>query len=102
MVPDSVSLEYGWLKERGDKKGDGILQWSFTDYLDIVNFIGLTQSDFLKRLQSGHKQGKCYRSFTCEFVREVLYHPITAASKLCFLKCKVVPSHRGKSKPYDV
>ena len=53
-------------------------------------------------MQSDYKQGKCYLYFTCEFVREVLYHPTTAASKLCFLKCKVVPSHRVKSKPYDV
>ena len=97
-----VSLKHGWLKERDGKKGDGIFQWPSTDCLDIANFIGLTQPDFLKRLQSDYKQGKCCRYFTCEFVGEVLYHPITAASKLCFLTCKVVPSYRVKSKPYDV
>ena len=95
-------MKDGLSKEKDDKKGDGVLQCPSTDYLDIANFIGLTQPDFLKRLQSNYKQGKCHRYFTCEFVGEVLYHPITAASKLCFLKCKVVPSHRVKSKPYDV
>ena len=90
VVPDPVSLKDGWLKERYNKERDGILQWLSTDYLDIANFIGLRQPDFLKWLQSDNKQGKCYLYFTCEFVWEVLYHPTTAASKLCFLKCKVV------------
>ena len=71
VVPDPVSLKDGWLKERDDKKEDGILQWPPKDYLDIAYIIGLTQPDFLKRLQSDCKQGKCYRYFTCEFVREV-------------------------------
>ena len=102
VVPDPVSLKDGWLKERDDKKEDGILQWPSTDYLDIANFMGLTQSHFLNQLQSDYKQGKCYWYFTCEFVREVTYHPIIAASKLCFLKCKAVPSHRVKLKPDDV
>ena len=37
----------------------------------------------------------------CEFVWKVLYHPITAASKLCFLKCKVILSYRVNYKPFD-
>ena len=48
VIPDPVSLKDGWLKERDNKKGDGILQWPSTDYLDTANFIGLTQPDFLK------------------------------------------------------
>ena len=32
-----------------------MLQWPSTDYLDIANFIGLAQPDFLKRLQSDYK-----------------------------------------------
>ena len=52
MVPDPVSLKDGLLKERDDKKGDNILRWPSTDYLDFVSFIGLTQPDFLKRLHS--------------------------------------------------
>ena len=43
-----------------------------------------------------------YCEFSCEFVREILNHPITAVSNLWFLKCKVVPSHRVKFKPDDV
>ena len=90
------------VKKRDAKKGDGILQWPSTDYPDIANLIGLTQPDFLKQLQSDYKQRKCYWCFTCEFVWEVLYHSITAASKLYFLKCKLVPSNRIKSKSYNV
>ena len=103
VIPDPVSLKDVWLKESDNKKGDGILQWFSTDYLDIPQIIiGLTQPDFLKRLQSDYRQGKCYWYFTCEFFWEVLYHPITAASKLHFLKCKLVLSHWVKSKPYNV
>ena len=89
VVLDPVSLKYGWLKEKDSKKEDGILQWPSTDYLDIANIIGLTQPDFLKRLQSNCKQWKCYRYFICEFVREFLYHPITATSVMFFetLRC---------------
>ena len=42
----------------------------------------IRQPDYLKRLQSDSKKGNYYRHFTSEFVLEVLYHPITAASKL--------------------
>ena len=67
----------------------------FQPSIYIANFICLTQPDFLKRLQSDYKQGKCCQCFTCEFVEEVLYHPITAASKLCFLKLQSL--HSGKN-----
>ena len=90
------------VKKRDAKKGHGILQWPSTDNLGIANLIGLTQPDFLKQLQSDYKQRKCNWCFTCEFVREVLYHSITAASKLYFLKCKLAPSNRVKLKSYNV
>ena len=43
VVLDPDSLNDNWLKKRDDKEEDGILQWPSTDYLDISNFIGLTQ-----------------------------------------------------------
>ena len=101
VIPDPMSIKEGWLKEK-DNSGDGILHWPSVDYLDIANYIGLTQPDFIKRLQSDNKQGKCYRYFACDFVREVFYHPISCTSEFCIMKCKVVPSHRVNSKPYDV
>ena len=101
VIPDPMSLKDGWLKEK-DNNGDGLLHWPSVDYLDIANYIGLTQPDFIKRLQSDYKQGKCYRYFACDFVREVYYHPISSTSEFCIMKCKVVPSQRVNSKPYDV
>ena len=67
---DPVSLKDGRLKIETTKKRVFILQWPSTDYLDIV--IGLTQPDFLKRLQSDYKQDECNRYFTCEFILEDL------------------------------
>ena len=50
-IPDPAGFTTGWLKER-DSNGDGLLRWPSVDYVDIANYIGLTQPDFLKRLQS--------------------------------------------------
>ena len=101
VLPDPMTLKDGWLKEKGEPE-DGLLKWPSLGYIDIANLIGLTQPDFIKRLQSDYKQGKCYRYFACDFVREVFYHPISDSSRLCFLKCKCIPSQKVKSKPYDV
>ena len=102
VMPDPMSLKDGWLKEKETGGNHGILQWPSMIYVDIANFVGLSQPDFLKRLQSEYKQGKCYRYFANDFVRDIHFHPISEHSELCILKCKVVPSQRVTSKPYDV
>ena len=60
VTPGSFSLKDCWLTEKHENE-DGILQWPSTDYVDVANFNGLTQTSFLKRFQSDYKQGKCYR-----------------------------------------
>ena len=40
VVPDTVSLKDGQLKNRDNKKGDGILQSPSTAYLGITSFTG--------------------------------------------------------------
>ena len=64
--------------------------------------MGLTQSDFIKRMESEYKQGKAYRYYKCDFVREIFFNHISEDSPYCILKCKVVPSQRVNNKPYDV
>lgn len=99
VMPDPLLTKNGWKREEED---EGLLSWPSINYLDIANLIGVTQNDFLKRMQSEYKQGKCYRYFSCEFVREVLYHPITETSKYCMLKTRVIPSQRLNNKAYEV
>ena len=103
VIPDPLLLEKGWIKEKDTNiEASGILKWPSVCYPDIADWVKLTQSDFINRLQSDYKQGKCYRYFENDFVREILFHPITVASKFCILKTKVIPSQRVNSKPYDV
>ena len=73
-------------------------------YHDIANYIdGInTPDDLLHRLYSDYKEGKSYRYFTCDFVKEIFYLPVNPESKICFLECKVTPSQRTSSTPYNV
>ena len=97
VVPDPLTLKVNW-------KGEaiGITSWPSVYYSDIASFMGLTQSDFIKRMESEYKQGKAYRYYKCDFVREIFFNHISEDSPYCILKCKVVPSQRVNNKPYDV
>ena len=92
-----MTLKSGWI---GEIKG--IQNWPSIFYMDIANLLSLTQPDFIKRLESEYKQGKAYRYFSCEFVREVYFNELNKEIPVCILKCKVIPSQRINSKPYDV
>ena len=52
------------------------------------------------QLESEYKLGKAYRYFSCELVKATFYQNIDGEK--CVMKCKVVPSHKMKSKQYDV
>ena len=56
----------------------------------------------MKLLVNEYKEGKAFRYLSCGWVKEVFYHPIAPSSEVCLLKCKVTPSQRLSSKPYDV
>ena len=71
-------------------------------YTDIANLLSLTQTDFIKHFESEYKQGKAYRYFSYEFVRENYINELNKETPVCILKCKIIPSQRRNSKPYDV
>ena len=60
-------------------------------YLDIARLEVLTQSEFGHRMENEYKQGKVYCYIQYDFVREVLYHPVSEDSFQCILKSKIVP-----------
>ena len=66
VILDPLTLKSGWI---GEVKG--IQNWLSIFYMDIAYLLSLTQPDFIKRLESEYKQGKAYRYFSCEFVREI-------------------------------
>ena len=61
-----------------------------------------TSTELMKHLVNEYKELKAYRYFTCGWVKEVFYHPISENSAYCLLKCRVTPSQRISAKPYQV
>ena len=97
VIPDPLNLKSGWI---GEVKG--IQNCPSIFYTDIANLLSLTQPDFIKRLESEYKQGKAYRYFSCEFVREIYIDELNKNTPVCILKCKVIPCQLINSKSHDV
>ena len=97
ILPDPLELKTGWVGEE-----TGITKWPSVYYIDISRLMGVTNRDFIHRMETEYKQGKAYRYFHCDFVREIFYHSVDTLSPFCILKCRVVPSQRVNNKPYDV
>jgi len=91
-------------KKEWESESTALTKWPPVYYHDIANYLeGInTPGKFLHRLSCDYKEGKSYRYFACDFVKEILYHPINQKSKYCFLKSKVTPSQRTSSTPYNV
>ena len=91
-----MTLKSGWIVEvKGIQNSPSIF------YTDTSN-LSFTQPDFMERLKSEYKQGRAYRYFSCEFVREIYINELNKETPGCILKCKVIPSERRNSKPFDV
>ena len=68
------------------------------NYLKHINMAG----DLLHRLECDYKEGKGYQLFRCDFVKEIFWSPISKDSHVYIFKCKVTPSQRTFSSPYNV
>ena len=90
MFDHLVGLALKGLKEREQKRGWYTLVFFHRLPGNCKFNWFIRQPDYLTRLQSDSKKGNHYRHFTSEFVLEVLYHPITAASKLVL---EIIESH---------
>ena len=100
-LPDPFSLNNGWLSET---KGNGLIHWPSIHIMDIDKYLQIINysSDLMTKLKSEYKEGKAYRYFQCEWVKEIFYHPITNFSNYCFLKGRVIPSMRTNNAAYYV
>ena len=85
LLPDLFSLKEEWLAE---VKGTGLSK-SLSVYFSNID-IFLTQintsGELLNRLEREYKEGKAYRYFKCEWVKDIYHHEISKNSKYCFLK----------------
>ncbi|XP_047137292.1 uncharacterized protein LOC124813811 [Hydra vulgaris] len=100
VIPDPFSLKKNWLSE----SGSGLYKWPSIYYTDIEKYLRKLEQPYelMNRLDSDYKEGKAYRYYKCEFVKEIYFHEITEESDFCFLKSRVTPSQRTSSTPYHV
>ena len=99
ILPDPLSQKKGWISE-----GEGIRKWPSLYLTDISRFFHnvISSEDLIHRLECEYKEGKAYRYFTDEFVKEVYFHTISPSSPFCIMKTKCTPSQRVSAKAYDV
>ena len=99
VIPDPLTLKSGWLKE----DDEGLCKWPSLCLYDIAEYLKKkTTNELVKHLLNEYKEGKAYRYYSCGWVKEISYHSISITSPFCLMKCKVTPSQRISSKPYDV
>ena len=84
--PDPFSLDADW---EGESKETGLSKWPSIYYMDIERFMRNLnkKDDLLRRLNCDYKEGKAYRYFKCDFVKEIFYHQISEKDKYCYLRC---------------
>jgi hypothetical protein len=98
IIPDPFSLEDGWIGE-----ASGISKWPSLYIMDIATFLNCNKpSDVVHRVLNEYKEGKAYRYFSCEWVKEIYFHPFRTNSETCLLRAKVTPSQSVNQKDYDV
>lgn len=98
ILPDPFSLSTGW---KGEKLGMNL--WPSIYVTDISQYLGCeTPKNVIHRLLNEYKEGKAYRYFDSEWVKEVFVHEIRAKSDQCLLKAKVTPSQSINQKCYNV
>jgi hypothetical protein len=60
------------------------------------------QRGLAKRMLSDYKEGKAYSYFASNWLKEVLYHPISDDSPLCFLMARSTPSQNLNNVPHKI
>ncbi|XP_066303858.1 uncharacterized protein [Branchiostoma lanceolatum] len=98
-VPDPlVDLKSGWQTE-----GEGMQHWPPTMYADMAEYLVASgEVDLRKRLMGDYKDGKAFSYFDANFIHEVLYHPISDDSDVCFVKSTSARSQRKNDEPHQV
>lgn len=97
IAPDPMKLE-NWVKEKS-----GMKNWPPVTYVDVDIFmrkhgsVGLSSEGL-----TAYKTGKAYSYFSCDWLHEVFYHPITKKHQCCYLKANCLPSNRINDSPHSL
>ncbi|KAH3817671.1 uncharacterized protein LOC127882165 [Dreissena polymorpha] len=98
IIEDPMTVSKGWLSEKV-----GMSKWPSLYIGDISEYLHTNQpKDLIRRVVNEYKEGKAYRYFTGEWVKEVFYHDISEISDKCVFKSSVTPSQAINNKAYTV
>ncbi len=96
MIPDPLYLEKGWMRETM-----GVTFLPPPCYIDMAENLTLNCNKSLKQhLLTAYKEGKAYNCFAANWLKEVMYHPISSALKVCFVKADCTPSENIRAVPH--
>lgn len=95
--PDPLKLQK-WISEQ-----EGMRSWPAISYVDIDWFMRQNGSVGLTReVMTAYKTGKAFSYFSCDWLREIYYSPISKHHSCCYLKTTCVPSNRLNDPPHAV
>lgn len=96
-APDPLKLEK-WLNEK-----EGMKFWPPITYVDIDLYmkqkgsVGLSSEGL-----TAYKTGKAFSYFSCDWLKEVSYHPITKKHVCCYMKASCLASNRINDVPHTL
>ena len=97
-APDPYKLKNTWV---GEEKG--LTKWPPVSYVDIDWFLRKANNAGLsKEALTAYKTGKAFSYFSCDWLKEVFYNPITKNHQCCFLKADCMPSNRLNDTPHTL
>lgn len=85
----------GWIGEK-----DGMTLWPSIYIIDISDYLKTnSRTELTQRLVNEYKEGKAYRYFSDDRVKEIFVHNIDSKNEKCIVKSKVTPSQCVNNKP---
>ena len=93
QLPDPYGLVDGWSE---DPK-----HWPDVTFGDVYAYLIEIPGPFTRESMKAYKSLEAYDFFIAGHVQPVFHNFITDESPYCFLKAKVIPSQRVKSKPHE-
>ena len=99
VLPHPFSLKSGWIGESIHASIHLYTTWTLPNTLKKIFFQIVC---LLHRLNCEYKEGKDFRSFSYDFVKEIYFHDVSDTCPYCFIRTRVTPSQRTSATPYTV
>ncbi|XP_070561234.1 uncharacterized protein [Ptychodera flava] len=100
QLPNPLLIKDGWV---GESEG-GVKKWPPIYFNDICQFVMVDHPgrnvDFTKRMLNEYKEGKAYRYFQAEWMKEIFLLDISTETEYVFLRANCTPSQRIGCPPH--